>query len=325
MPDNIAGPLVLVGAGPMAEAYAAVLEAMRISFDVVGRGKESAAVFTGKTGRPVFTGGIQAYLRTQDVPSQAIVATGVEALEDSAACLIEGGCQKILLEKPGALYQPGLKKLRELSAQYQSRVWIAYNRRFYSSVKKARELIAEDGGLRAVYFEFTEWDHVIEPLRKGEGVKEHWFLANTTHVVDLAFHFAGLPKEWNAVTSGGTQWHPSATRFAGSGITQNDILFTYQADWEAPGRWGLELLTAKRRLVLRPMEQLQVQMKGSVAIEQVPLENEPDLIFKPGLYEQVNAWLKEEQAFACSLDQQWEALPFYYRMANYGSLSNQKH
>jgi predicted dehydrogenase len=319
MPDNITEPLLLIGAGPMAEAYATVLQAIKIPFTVVGRGKNSASSFEAKTGKPVFTGGVQSYLERHKLPSRAIVATGVESLESSTAELIKAGCKKILLEKPGAVNYAGLEKLQQLSIQYNPEIWIAYNRRFYSSVAKAREIINEDGGLRAVYFEFTEWGHVIEPLQKAEGVKQHWFLANSTHVVDLAFHFAGLPEEWKAITSGGAEWHPAATRFVGSGITRKDILFTYQADWEAPGRWGIELLTARRRLILRPMEQLQVQIKGSVAIEPVELENEMDLKYKPGLYEQVNAWLKDESAFACRLDQQLEILPFYYRMANYSN------
>jgi hypothetical protein len=180
-------------------------------------------------------------------------------------------------------------------------------------------MIESDGGLRAVYFEFTEWAHVIAPLKKAEGVKENWFLANSTHVADLAFHFAGLPKNWKTYTAGGTNWHPAASRFVGSGITENGIFFNYGADWEAPGRWGVELLTANRRLILRPMEQLRVQVKGSVAIEEVQPSDKLDIEFKPGLYEQVRSWVINEKQNACSLEHQLNAIPFYEQMANYTS------
>ena len=41
-------------------------------------------------------------------------------------------------------------------------------------------------------FEFTEWSHNIR-LKLNQQVKESWFLANSTHVVDLVFHLIGLP------------------------------------------------------------------------------------------------------------------------------------
>ena len=53
---------------------------------------------------------------------------------------------------------------------------------------------------------------------------------------------------------------------------QKGAMFSYFADWEAPGRWGLEVLTRKRRLIFRPMEQLQVMPLGSVKIDSVELE-----------------------------------------------------
>lgn len=48
------------------------------------------------------------------------------------------------------------------------------------------------------------------------------------------------------------------------------------ADWEAPGRWGVEVLTRNNRLILRPMEHLQVTPLGSVKVEAVSLEDKLD-------------------------------------------------
>ena len=38
---------------------------------------------------------------------------------------------------------------------------MAYNRRFYASTMKAREIIQSEGGVRNFHFEMTEWAHVI--------------------------------------------------------------------------------------------------------------------------------------------------------------------
>lgn len=317
MSNNLKGQIAIIGAGPMAQAYVQVLQAMKLPFVVIGRGSGSATLFESKFGVPVHTGGLGKYLQSKEIPAHAIVATGMEMLESCAIELMEAGCRSILLEKPGAINRKGLLHIQEIANATASDIIIAYNRRYYTSVKQVREMIAADDGLRAVYFEFTEWAHVIAPLQKGNGVKEHWFLANSTHVADLAFHFAGLPKDWSFYTAGGLDWHPSASRFAGSGVTENDIMFNYGADWEAPGRWGLELLTAKRRLILRPMEQLQVQQKGSVVIEAVKAVDTLDQDFKPGLYVQVDSWLKNDKQWACTLDEHLRAMPVYEQMANY--------
>ena len=45
-------------------------------------------------------------------------------------------------------------------------------------------------------------------------------------------------------------------KFCGAGLSKNNIPFSYQANWDAPGRWSLEVLTKYRRYVLRPMEEL---------------------------------------------------------------------
>lgn len=317
MPDNLSKPIAIIGSGPMAQAYVPVLHYLKLPFVVIGRGTESAASFESKTGIAVHVGGLKKFLQSNEPPSHAIVATGMEMLESCAVELMEAGCQTILLEKPGAINRTGLLRIQQIATATATDITIAYNRRYYTSIRQAREMIVEDGGLRAVYFEFTEWAHIIAPLQKGEGVKEHWFLANSTHVVDLAFHFAGLPKDWTAYTSGGLDWHPAASRFTGSGVTEKGVLFNYGADWEAPGRWGLELLTAKRRLILRPMEQLQVQQKGSVVIEAMKADDSLDTDFKPGLYVQVDSWIKNNKQWACLLEEHLKAMPVYEQMANY--------
>ncbi len=96
------------------------------------------------------------------------------------------------------------------------------------------------------------------------------------------------------------------------------MFFSYHADWEAPGRWGVEVLTRKRRLVFRPMEQLQVVPLGSVRLENVELDDSMDKEFKPGLFMQAKAFLDRDGRLLCSLDEQLEHCKVYDQMAGYG-------
>lgn len=294
MSDYLGEKVLLVGAGTMAVDYANVLLAQGIPFDVIGRGQNSAMAFKEKTGIPVYTGGLEIYLnKLGRTPLCSIVAVGVEQLAPVTTLLLKNGVKRILVEKPAGLNLEEIIEVANLARIKDSEVYVAYNRRFYASTQKALEIIDQDGGLSSFCFEFTEWSHIIKDLKKAHEIKEQWFLANSTHVVDLAFFMGGVPKEISCFTAGGLQWHPSASVFTGAGVTEKGALFSYHANWEAPGRWGVELLTCKHRLILRPLEQLQIQKIGSVSIEKLDLDDEIDQKFKPGLYRQVESFIQE--------------------------------
>lgn len=304
----------------MAQDYAKVLQGLKRNFEVIGRNAASAEKFETVAGVKVRQGGLSTALADSRAPEQAIVAVGVELLADVTIELIQAGTRRILVEKPGGLNTSEIRALQKKAVEYGAEVFVAYNRRFYASTELARKLIAEDGGAVSCTFEFTEWSHIIAPLTKGQSVKEAWFLANSTHVVDLAFHLCGFPKNWHAWYSGTLDWHPAAARFCGSGVTEQGVLFSYQADWEAPGRWGVEVLTRKRRFIFRPMEQLQVVQLGSVKVDSVELNDQLDKEFKPGLYAQTKAFLDKQNNWFSTIEEQLKHCAVYDEMAGYNQI-----
>jgi predicted dehydrogenase len=312
----------LIGAGAMAQDYCKVLFAQYVNFEVVGRSLGGAKSFETITGKLVQPGGLVKALSENSSPDCAIIAVGVESLADVALKLIHAGTRRILLEKPGGLNTFQIQAIAEAALKHNAEVLIAYNRRFYASTALARTLIAEDGGPTSCVFEFTEWSHIIAPMLKGAEVKNAWFLANSTHVVDLAFHLCGFPKNWHFWHSGLLDWHPSAARFCGSGITEQDVFFSYHADWEAPGRWGLEVLTRKHRFIFRPMEQLQVTKLGSVKVESVELDDKLDKAYKPGLFMQTKAFLDGDDRLFCSIQEQLRNGAIYDEMAGYNPVAS---
>jgi len=259
-----------------------------------------------RTGWEVTSGGHRSALNSFPPPTEAIVAVGVEHLAECTHDLLGGGCRRILVEKPGALDLQGLDRLADAAEETGASVHVAYNRRFYAAADKASEIIREDGGATSFFFSFTEWAHRIAPLEKGPGVKESWLLANSSHVIDLAFHLAGSPVQLRSEVGAKLDWHPAGAIFTGSGRTASGALFSYHADWLAPGRWGLEICTSSRRLVLTPIETLHAIAHGSV--EKVPVEIDDDLErkFKPGLHSQDRAWLDDDRSDPrlCSLEHQ---------------------
>lgn len=310
----------LIGTGLMGKEYARVLRACEdVEYTAIGRGETSAAGFESETGHRAVRGGLERFLETgPELPDAAIVAVGVEALSDTAERLMRYGVKRILLEKPGVGYPAEIESLSDTADRTGSNVVLAYNRRFYSSVLKAEEIIREDGGVSSFCFEFTEWSHVIGGLNKNEATFRNWFIANSTHVVDTAFFLGGYPEELVAFHRGGLPWHPASSVFSGAGVSDRGALFSYHADWEAPGRWVIEILTKKHRLYFKPMESLQIQQIGSVAVTPVEVDNRLDTEFKPGFYLQARAFLDGDSTRFCTLAEQRRNIEKYYlKMCGY--------
>lgn len=308
----------LIGAGGMSVDYAKVLDAQNAEFIVIGRGENSAIEFEKNIDKTVILGGLESFLKTNPkTPTAVIVSVGVQHLYKSTMQLLEFGVKQILVEKPGSILNSEIQNLYTYSENVGANIYIAYNRRFYSSVLKAQEMIKLDGGVNSFNFELTEWSHVIEKIDKSSDVLASWFLGNSTHVADLAFFLGGKPRKITTYTSGGLSWHPSSSIFAGAGISTNGALFNYSADWESAGRWSVEVLTKENRYIFRPLEGLSVQKRGTIPQVVVKLDDELDKKYKPGLYLQVKAFLANDTTSLCSIKEQHALFLTYEQMAGY--------
>ncbi len=312
MTNELNYSVLLVGAGEMAIEYVKVLTAMEKNSIIVGRGEESAKKFKEITGLNVETGGINNFLKKTRCSSEyAIVAVNGNQLGEVTRELIKFGIKNILLEKPGGLDDKDIESVAELTDRYEANVLIAYNRRFYASVSKAKEIIKEDGGVTSFYFEFTEWSHIIEKANVPIEVKNRLVLHNSSHVIDLAFYLGGEPININCYVNGGLSWHPTASIFTGAGISSKNAIFSYHSNWDAPGRWGVEILTKKHRLIFRPLEKLNIQKRASTAIKEIDINDDLDIKFKPGLYREVEAFLGDNENEFMTIKQQVSRLAVY--------------
>ena len=313
--------LLLIGCGPMAIEYAKVLKAQNQEFLVVGNTRKGAANFEKEVNEEVLLGGIELWLKNNSTlefgSKKAIVAVNENLLGAISKKLLHAGFRDILLEKPGGLDANDIKEVHSLALKSNANVYVAYNRRFFASVLKLQELIAEDNGVTSFNFEFTEWGHIIKNLPQHKEILNEWFIQNSSHVIDLAFYIGGAPIDMKGFVTGGEDWHPRGTIFSGAGISDKNALFSYHANWESAGRWWVEFLTKNNRFLMKPMERLYVQKRGSISFEEVELADELDQKFKPGLYKQVDAFLNHQEKLM-KMDEQVGKLP-YYRQMVYGS------
>lgn len=307
-------PILLIGAGYMGMEFAKALKALGKEFITIGRGAESAKEFEKEIGQKVFVGGIDKYLKeTSKISNNAIVAISEEQIGTATIKLINAGVKEILAEKPGGADFQEIKKVSKLASSKKAKVYLGYNRRFYASVAEAKKIIKKDGGVLSLFFDFTEAVHKIVPLVRAPGVKENWFLHNSTHVIDMAFYLAGLPKKFTAQVSKSLSWHPAGAIFTGSGTLENGGLFSYHANWKSAGRWAVEIMTRKHKLIFKPLEKLQVQEIGSFAVEDYSIDDKVDLDFKPGIYKELEAFFGNKKEL-CTIEEQVTNLKYYKKI-----------
>jgi len=309
--------ILIVGAGPMAIEYAKVLQAHKSEFVAVGNTKAGANNFEKDIKTKVEIGGIENWLKNNPLTDfseyKVIVAVNEHLLGKITKLLINAGFKDILLEKPGGLNIDDIQSVNSLAVEKMVDIYIAYNRRFFASTLKVKDLIKADGGVTSFNFEFTEWGHIIKDLTKDKETLNEWFIQNSSHVVDLAFSIGGNPINMQSFVSGGQLWHPKGTVFSGAGITDKGALFSYNANWDSAGRWWVEFLTKENRYIMKPMEQLFVQKIGSIALDKIELDDELDKTFKPGLYKQVEAYLNWPDKLM-NINDQVMMLPNYNKM-----------
>lgn len=253
-------------------------------------------------------------------PTHVIVASPVETLAPIAIKVMRAGIKHLLIEKPAAMNQIECRLLLECAAQVGADIYVAYNRRFYASIRGAlAHMHAAGESIESVMFEFNEVMPEKGPSTRTD-VAARWLLANSMHVIDTAFHPVGLPniQKSSFQRYGGLPWHPAGSVFVGSGETVMGIPFTFHANWNAPGRWGFEWMTQSTRYIFRPIEKLSIIRRGRFDSEPMALDDEMDIRFKPGVYQQNAAFLAgERSAGLVTLSEATKLVPLAQKIAGY--------
>ncbi len=315
--------ILLVGSGFMAREYLKVLNHLDLEVIVVGKSLERVnALNQDFPNIFCYGGGLNNFLEKNNHKFDfAINAVNVDYLKNTTNLLLKSGIKKILLEKPGDLYLEGLIELKLNADLHNANIFIAYNRRFYSSINQLLTEVKKDGGIKSVHFEFTEWVHTIFINQYSIESLNRWIIANSSHVIDTVFYLIGLPKKFNysVCKTVDISWHPSGSLFYGSGESILGIPFTYHSNWGSSGRWGIEVLTNERRFYLRPMEKLFCQIKGSINIDEISINNQFEENFKPGIYHQIKDFLTGKEDRLLKIEDQIKSFNHYELIGGYNN------
>ncbi len=284
--------VLIIGGGYMGKEYAHALEQLGVNdVTIITKSPKQASDFSDKFHYTILDGGFEKQLPTVGKKDLVIIATPTEFLIPATKLAIKTGQTRILLEKPGSLFHQELFSLNEIIDKQKVR--IAYNRLLYPNFNKIKQLAKNEGGITSCKFDFTEWIHKIPFGVYQENEYTLWGISNSLHVITMALELIGMPKEITSFQFGKLAWHTSGSIFVGAGTSEENIPFSYHANWESSGRWMVEIMTKENSYRLMPLEKIFVCKKGTVEWKPVDFQ----VAFqesKFGIAEEVVAMLDDE-------------------------------
>lgn len=161
---------------------------------------------------------------------------------------------------------------------------VGLNRRFYGVIGRARDMVAQAGGVRGVEVHMPE--DLSRPTPTHAAItRRQWQFANSVHLVDLFRFFGG---EVARVTTDNVVKDEADRSYNALLAFENGARGLYNAQWYAPGGWRVAVYGDGVAAVLQPLEKPTFLRRGQ----------QPELIeatgadasFKPGLYGQAEAF-----------------------------------
>lgn len=298
--------LGIVGAGKMARLHAAAFQAIpgvEISA-VQSRTPEKAEAFAEDFGIPhkypgftelVLSGSCDGLLIC--VSPEALCAVGLEAMKSGLP---------LLMEKPPGLHLGEAERLAASLEQRVGGVWVALNRRYFSSTLRLRAAVESVSGPR--YVHVVDQQNLADSASRGHSAETlaHWMFANSLHLVDLLRLFCrGEVTAVRPVVPWRDGSFAQLAVFAVEFSSGDRGLF--EANWSGPGPWSLAVTCPSQRWELRPLEQALCWGELRKAPVEYP-PSEDDLKFKPGLLEQARAFVDAAQGRPSTLPTLAEAL-----------------
>jgi predicted dehydrogenase len=219
-----------------------------------------------------------------------LVVISVPELSTKSVCLeaFKYGW-KILIEKPVGYNLQEAKEIFEYSLKTESTVYVAFNRRHYSSTLNLIKELNINNEPRLIHIYDQEGPIAAKKSNQPDLVLKNWMFANSIHLIDfLQFLGRGKIVEIKNILP----WNDENTNFFMSKISyESGDIAIYESIWDSPAPWAIVINTKSKRYELRPIEKLFIQNEGSrlqIEIDQ----NKDDIEYKPGLIKQSENVLK---------------------------------
>jgi predicted dehydrogenase len=183
----------------------------------------------------------------------------------------------LLIEKPPGLSVLEASRLAELALEYETKVMVGFNRRFYSVVMKANQFIAEQGGLLGMRMDgFERYRHYRENLKVSQEWLDALFFGNTIHCIDLIRHYTGNVINVE-VFHNSLSVEPYNHRYTALIVSDRQVPITFQSYWHSLGNWSYELYFSDGKIHFVNLEEAFVYQRGKPTIQLIPDQEDVDV------------------------------------------------
>jgi predicted dehydrogenase len=221
----------------------------------------------------------------------------------------------VLLEKPAGYDLADAEAIAAAASAANRQVFVALNRRLYSSTQAAAGDLATRNEPR--YIRVQDQQDQATALAAGQPalVVKNWMYANSVHTID---YLRVLGRGRVSAVKPIVPWDPERP-----GIVLSDVRFDsgdiglYEGVWNGPGPWAVTVATPSRRWEMRPLEQAVFQNRGERVLN--PVDVHPwDKAFKAGFRRQaelsVDAAIRAGGAGLATLDDALETMRLVSRI-----------
>jgi predicted dehydrogenase len=198
----------------------------------------------------------------------------------------------ILLEKPAGYNISDAEDIEAAARTRNRRVFVALNRRHYSSTQTVLSDMKELSGQRFIRVQDQQDQNRALQAGQPKRVVENWMYANSIHLID---YFLMLGRGKICTVEQIIPWTPDEPGYVVARVSfDSGDVGLYEGIWNGPGPWAVSINTPEKRWEMRPLEQAAFQIAGQRKLETV--EAHPwDTQFKPGLR------LQAEKAVAAAM------------------------
>jgi predicted dehydrogenase len=300
--------VAFVGAGYMATEHMrafASLPDVEIA-GIYSRTRERAEKLAASFGARVCDSVSDLYAKTG---ADLVVVTVVELSMAEAALECFAHPWTVLLEKPAGYNLQDATRIRDAAARAHSSAFVAFNRRAYSSTRKALELLRGHSSERFIkVIDQQDQQAAILQNNQPELVARNYMFANSIHLID---YFRVLARGEVAETEPIVRWTPEKPGLvlAKINFTSGDV-GVYEGIWNGPGPWIVSVNTPEQRIEMRPLEQATVQLRGTRVVTKLDIDPD-DTAYKPGLRYQATqavAAVREEPANLATIEDSWHSM-----------------
>jgi predicted dehydrogenase len=185
----------------------------------------------------------------------------------------------ILVEKPLGINLTESNYLDKVLGDAANRIYVALNRRHYSTFQELDRIINLNSGQRMIRVTDQEDQFAARSAGFDTQIIEHWMFANSIHLIDILRQF-GRGKVINIEQS--SKWKSMTIMKHSVHVTfDSGDLGIYECQWNEVGPWSVSITKENSTWLMKPLEKLTEISETGESIDITP-KSDWDTKFKPG-------------------------------------------